>query len=216
MTSNRRSFLSTLASLTGIAALEGLAPRDAQAEPVLSKEWDLSWLDTMKGKHKQVFSAGNISRNQPLHVAVNYLDAHEEVYGLKFPQVNTIMGVSTTYPINATDAMWEKYELGRLWEVNDPNTKQPARRNVFLTPMSGLPGKVVSVQTLQSRGTVFWQCNNALTGAAMRIAREFNQPLDTVRADLLANLNPGVKLVPAHTMLLGLVQERGFTYEQIG
>ena len=38
----------------------------------------------------------------------------------------------------------------------------------------------------------------------------------TIRAELLAGLNPCVKLVPAHTMLLGLAQEHGCTYEQIG
>jgi hypothetical protein len=37
-----------------------------------------------------------------------------------------------------------------------------------------------------------------------------------VRAELIAALNPGVKVVPARTMLLGLAQARGFTYELIG
>ena len=36
---------------------------------------------------------------------------------------------------------------------------------------------------------------------------------DIVRADLLAGMMPGVHLVPAHTMLVGLAQEHGFTYE---
>ena len=31
-------------------------------------------------------------------------------------------------------------------------------------------------------------------------------------ADLLAGLNPGVRLVPSHVMAMGLVQERGVTY----
>jgi hypothetical protein len=36
-----------------------------------------------------------------------------------------------------------------------------------------------------------------------------------VRAELIAGFNPGVRLIPAHTMLLGLAQERGCTYEQL-
>jgi hypothetical protein len=36
-----------------------------------------------------------------------------------------------------------------------------------------------------------------------------------VRTDLLAGLNPGVRLVPAHTWAIGYVQERGFTYEKL-
>jgi hypothetical protein len=33
-----------------------------------------------------------------------------------------------------------------------------------------------------------------------------------VRADLIAGLNPGVRLVTSHVMAIGLVQERGVTY----
>ena len=35
------------------------------------------------------------------------------------------------------------------------------------------------------------------------------------RREFLTGLNPGVKLVPAHTLLVGLAQERGFTYEKV-
>ena len=38
---------------------------------------------------------------------------------------------------------------------------------------------------------------------------------DSVRAELIAGFVPGVKLVPAHTLLVGLVQERGFTYQRV-
>ena len=37
-------------------------------------------------------------------------------------------------------------------------------------------------------------------------------PFAEVRADLIAGLNPGVKLMPSHVMSLALAQERGFTY----
>ncbi len=36
-----------------------------------------------------------------------------------------------------------------------------------------------------------------------------------MRAALIGGLNPGVVLVPAHTMATGLIQERGFTYEKL-
>jgi len=40
------------------------------------------------------------------------------------------------------------------------------------------------------------------------------QSADRPPSPPLAGLNPGVRLVPAHTMMIGLVQERGFTYEK--
>jgi hypothetical protein len=48
-----------------------------------------------------------------------------------------------------------------------------------------------------------------------KLAAETGTPRQQVRADLVAGLNPGVKLVPAHTLLVGLAQERGFTYEKV-
>ena len=214
----RRSFLGALASITGL----GLASRDAfaAADDVAfagSSTWDLSWIKQLKGKHKQVFAVGNITDNLPLHVAVNYLDAHLEVFGLKYPDVNAVIGIARSgYPINAVDEIWAKYELGRRWEVKDPKTGEWAVRNVFMENMLAAPGKVVGVKPLLERGAVFWQCNNALGGVARILARETSQTPEAVRPELLAGLHPWVHLVPAHTMALGLVQEQGCTYEQIG
>ena len=56
--------------------------------------------------------------------------------------------------------------------------------------------KVVGVRPLQARGVIFWQCNNALTGHANRFAREMQLDPKQVREELIAGLNPGVKLVP--------------------
>jgi hypothetical protein len=218
--SDRRSFVASVASLVGLAAVgEGLDPAllDA-AEPAAtpSMPWDLSWLSKLRGKHKQVFGIGNLKGHQPLHVVVNWLDAHQEVFGLSYPNINAVVGIATSFPINASDALWAKYELGRLWELNDPDTGTWARRNVYLDAMPARPGKVVGVRPLQARGAIFWQCNNALDVVARRFARELGGSVEAIRAELLAGLNPGVKLVPAHTMVLGLAQERGCTYEQIG
>jgi hypothetical protein len=85
-------------------------------------------------------------------------------------------------------------------------TNKPAVRNIFFD------GGNVSIKALLARGTLFWQCNVALGGLAQQLADAMHLPLADVRADLIAGLNPDVRLVPSHVMALGLVQERGFTY----
>jgi len=65
---------------------------------------------------------------------------------------------------------------------------------------------------MQARGTVFWQCNVALGGVAQQLATAFKMPVAEVRAELIAGLNPGVRLMPSHVMALALAQEIGFTY----
>lgn len=215
---SRRSFVASLSTIAGALGLPASTSwaREPEARPHFS-EWDLGWLDSLKGKHRQVFSLGELSNGVGLSIVTNWLDAHEEVYGLKHPDVNAVIGIANrSFPINASDALWAKYELGKRYQVIDPDTDAPAIRNVFLPGRRNVLNKISGVQPLQARGTIFWQCNNALNGIASAFAKATNQPQDVVKAELVAGLNPGVKLVPAHTMLLGLAQERGCTYESIG
>jgi hypothetical protein len=206
----RRSFLTALASLSGVALA-----RPSLDAPV-SDTWDLSWLDQLKGRHKQVFAVGSLPDQLPLHIVANYLDAHREVFGLAFPDINTVVGIARRgFPINAQDALWTKYELGRRWQVKDPATGEWARRNIYWDAMPAPPGKVVGVKPLQARGTIFWQCNNALNNIVRDLSADTGQPAEALRAELIAGFNPGVRLIPAHTMLLGLAQEHGCTYEQL-
>jgi hypothetical protein len=62
---------------------------------------------------------------------------------------------------------------------------------------------------------VFIQCNVALQGAINGLAREFGKPQADMDAEVRAGLNPGVKIVPALTWAVGMLQERGFTYEKL-
>jgi hypothetical protein len=226
---DRRSFI---ARLTGLSALAFVSPlfggsrlEAEEMTPVVTKsDWDLSRLEDFKGKHRQVFDIGEreLSENSsapdasPLRVPRNYLNAHKEVFGLEHPAINTAVGIARpTYPINATDAIWLKYSLGERWKIKDLKTGTWATRNVFADPTLPLKDKGVSVQALQKRGTLFWQCNNSLLAIAGKLAEPMKMDASAIHAELVAGLLPGVKLVAAHTMAVGLVQERGFSYESI-
>jgi hypothetical protein len=219
---NRRSFLATLSALAGLAAARPLAAhvsiraRSTSPAGESSEEWDLRWLDELRGKHKQVFDVG--TSDGALHVVGNYLRAFREVFKLEYPQVNAVVGIAyTAFPVNASDALWEKYKLGERWKINHPRTGAPLTHNLFANVPPEAPPmfRDGSIPELKARGAIFWQCNNALEGVARELSRDTNQTFEAVRAELVAGLLPGVKLVPAHTMLLGLVQERGCTYEKI-
>jgi intracellular sulfur oxidation DsrE/DsrF family protein len=200
--------VSILASFAGFAAVH---PDEAGAQtPPATGQFDLSWLDQLKGQHKQVYDLGGFDLAddpRPLRFCKNFLDTFRDVYKLESPNINTAVGSSgSTMPMNVSDAMWQKYKLGERSKIIDPMTKQPAVRNIFLD------GSDVSIKAMQARGTIFWQCNVALTAQAQQIANAFQMPPAEVRADLIANFVPGVKLVPSHVMALALTQERGFSY----
>ncbi|MEZ5418249.1 MAG: hypothetical protein R2708_13000 [Vicinamibacterales bacterium] len=209
---NRRSFMSVLTSLAGAAAL---APaRTAAAQPAGAPTWDLKWVDDVKGTHMQVYDmadANPASAPPPLRLPRNYMDAFRDVMKKEFPDVRTFVGIAggPAFTLNVSDRIWEKYGLGERFKITDPATKAAAVRNIFMDEPT------LGVKALQARGTIFWQCNIALNSIAGQLASARKLPVDEVRADLAAGLNPGVKLVPSHVMALGLVQERGVTYVKL-
>jgi hypothetical protein len=211
---SRRSFISVLTSLAGVTAIQAASTQAAAQVPAASAQnWDLRWMDELKAQHKQVFDmadADPAAEPPPLRLPRNYLDGFRDVYKLEFSEVRTIVGISgRAFPVNASDLLWEKYALGERSKIIDPVTKKPAVRNIFMDDST------LGVRALQARGTIFWQCNIALNGIAQQLAQARQVSATEVRADLLAGLNPGVRLVPSHVMAMGLVQERGVTYVKI-
>jgi hypothetical protein len=216
----RRSFLT---GLTGLASATGVAlgARAAGAEPLaaqlrtgVSQKWDTTWLDQFKGRHKQLYDLmWHTLRPNTLNPPMFFFDIHREISGLDYADVNVVVGVNTSFALNASDALWAKFKLGERFDIKDSATGKPAVRNVYLG--TGKDDRRSSVRLLQSRGAVFIQCNVALSGAISSLASEFGQPLAETDAEVRAGLNPGVKIVPALTWAVGMLQERGFTYEKL-
>ena len=187
---SRRSFISVLASLAGVPAIEAATTQAAGQVPTgAAQNWDLRWIDDLKAPHKQVFDfadANPAAEPPPLRLPRNYLDGFRDVYKLEFPEVRTIVGISGhAFPVNASDRLWEKYALGERSKIVDPVTNKPAVRNIFMDDST------LGVRALQARGTVFWQCNIALNGIAQQLAKARQLSATEVRADLLAGLHMG-------------------------
>ncbi len=204
--------LTGLAAPPSLAAARGQPPTPAVAGPI-----DISWFDTFKGKHKQVFDLGSfdLSIDSPLRQPVNYFAGHREVSKLEPPvDINVLIAISHgAFPMNATDALWEKFQLGEHWNIKDPQSGKASTRNIFLGAATAPSG--ASVRGLQALGVVFWQCNFALGSIASQLAQKTGLKVEDIQTDLAAGLLPGVRLVPAHTWAIGFVQERGFTYEKL-
>jgi hypothetical protein len=206
--------MSVLTTFAGLSAIPtGSDEASAQVPATSVQNFDLRWIDELKGRHKQVFDMADTdpaAEPPPLRLPRNYLDAFRDIFKLEFQEVRTIVGISGhAFAVNASDRLWEKYALGERYKIIDPATKKPAVRNVFMDDAT------LGVKALQARGTIFWQCNIALNAIAQQLAQPRGLPPAEVRADLLAGLNPGVRLVPSHVMALGLVQEHGATYVKI-
>jgi len=214
-TAPRRTFLATMAGAAGAAVVAPFfSSEPLKAATAPKAPWDLAWLDQLDGKHRQLFEVGKLEDVPgPLHIVANYLNAWRDVYGLEYPEVDTVVSIAGSgFPVNANDSIWAKYKLADKWRLSDSAGKEGAMHNVFLeAPASD--AKRASVIALQSRGTIFCQCNNALQAIARDFAKASHEKVDKVYDELVAGLNPGVRLVPANTMLVGLAQEHGCAYE---
>lgn len=209
-----------------MALISPLSRLEAEEATPAAAPWDLAWIEKLNGKHKQVFDFGGrevggadvdvVGGQTPLRIVRNWLNAHKEVYGLEDTRLSAVVGIaSDAFPINATDAVWLKYGLGEKWKIKDSRTGTWAVRNLFADQASPITDKSTSVQAMMKRGVVFWQCNNALNGIVQMLATSMKMEVPAVREELVTGLMPGVHLVPAHTMAIGLVQEKGCTYEAL-
>jgi hypothetical protein len=184
-------------------------------DPEKTNAWDMSWLTHITGHHKQVYDIAVLGDGQGLRTIRNYLNAYRDAFHLNPPEVTAVAAMVNSGHINFSDAIWGKYGFGEETKTKDPHTQEWVTRNVFRRADAGEPMADFTVEALQARGVIFWQCNNALKGLTRRLASKMQMASDLVRAELIAGLLPGVYLVPAHTLAIGLAQEHGCTYEAI-
>ena len=223
--SERREFLETLA-LSSVALAVGAcatasSPSQAPlpAAPPAAKEgpWDSSWLDQLTAKHKQIFDVSAYADGGGLFYAKNYFNAHRDAFGTSYPDVQAVLGIhGDAYPIVFQDAVWAKYDFGRRVKAKDPRTGKPALRNVLWQPREGEEMYEYSINALQPRGAKFILCNNVLRFVTRTLAGETRSTYDATRAELVAGLLPGVTVVPAMVVALGMAQERGCAYVYAG
>lgn len=204
--SARRRFLAQLSG--GIAAFAGLsAPATAQRASSAITDPDDAWMQRAQGEHRQLFHAVTPADGLAMLMAMNFLDVYGSDYGASPGHVSAVIGVhGSALPIGLSDAAWDKYELGKRINVNDPDTKEPARRNVFAV------GGPISIDTAMRRGVVLLVCNVALTLTARSLAAARSLPEAGVYDELKASIIPGAVLVPGLVVSMNRAQEKGFTY----
>ncbi len=143
-------------------------------------------------------------------MATNFLDVYGSAYGAPRDHVSAVIGVhGPALSIALNDDAWDRYELGKRVNVSDPDTKEPAKRNVFAV------GGPYSIDTAIARGIVLIVCNVALTLTAGSIARARSLVAADVYSDLKSSLIPGAILVPGLVVAISRAQEKGFTYIRV-
>jgi len=215
---HRRGFLGTVAASAAALGLGTLVPRDLVAQPVpAGPEVDDpqldAWLGKITGAHKQVYDMPEFNNGVGFIWSRVFYMTNQET-GVPESDVNVVLVLRhDAVAFAMKDAMWAKYKLGEMTKVTDPKTKAPAVRNIFYNMPAGdqmLPG--MSIDGLMASGALFGACNMAIKVSSMQLAQKMNMPAEDIAADMIANLIPGVQVVPSGVWAVNRVQERGCTY----
>jgi intracellular sulfur oxidation DsrE/DsrF family protein len=215
---HRRGFLGSMAASAAALGLGGLVPRGLAAEagpagPQANDPQLDAWLNKIHGAHKQVYDVPEFNNGFGfIWSRVFYLTNQET--GVPESDVSVVLVLrhnAVAFAMN--DAMWAKYKLGEMANVTDPKTKAPATRNTFYKMANEdqiLPG--MSIDGLMASGTLVGACNMAIKVGSQELAKKMTMPAEDIAKDMIANLIPGVQLVPSGVWAVNRVQERGCTY----
>ncbi len=228
---HRRGFLGPMLAAAA-ASFPMTFTRKASAQAASPEDW----ISDLKGKHRCLFDFPQHRNGMPLWHMLNYLNSYAVAYKAPAGQVGAVgtfygLGGASSIPLAFNDAMWEKYGLGEYTGLRDA-AGTPYTRNVFARPtkddvhllmqliqsppipaLAGvMPG--LGIENLQKMGAKFLLCANALHGWSLELeAREKGKATDIEKA-LLANVLPGVAVIPAMVIAIEKAQESGIRYNR--
>jgi hypothetical protein len=157
-----------------------------------------------------------------LRMPRNCLNGLHFGHGLPLDQIQIVLALNgRANMINYNDEMWRKYRIGEWAQVKDPNTGQPALRNIFYSKKTQYTSEDPSnddslyqdgsIEALQGRGIQFVSCHTATEEAAAALIAQNNLPAtrEEVARDLVAHAWPGVIIVPALAAAMAILQSVG-------
>jgi intracellular sulfur oxidation DsrE/DsrF family protein len=143
-----------------------------------------------------------------------FLNTTNENYGTSDAD-NTVVIVlrHAGIPFGIQSPMWAKYKFGEFFKLNDGVTKEAAVRNTFAQVKPGeLPIPGMAVDELAAKGVLFGICNVALTIYSGMFAKQMGMQAETIKKEWIANLLPGVTVVPSGVIAVNRSQEKGCAY----
>ncbi len=238
----RRGFIGLLVAGAAAAAGSTFLSRNLGALPLSSPapsaapssaEWDMSWVDRLTGKHKQVFDSPEIVQGTALTQTRTWLNGYAAVYGAKPSEMSAVLVIRhAAIPMILNDAMWDELDLGNALADKDGDSK-PIPRTVLRDPVSGAPARRnpflsrnmtgdakyamlnypnAGFDALMADGVIVLGCDLALRRPIGMIMRREKVDNATARAKVLANILPGVIIMPSGIFATSRAQEAGCTF----
>jgi len=217
---HRRGFLGRVAAGAAALGLGGMVPALAAATPrpdgsgaSANPEFE-AWLNKITGKHKMIFDVPEPNDGFVFAWARVLLNTTNETYGTNDGDNSVVIVLRHAgIPFAMESAMWSKYKFGEAFKITDAATKGPAVRHPLIHLKPGdapIPG--MGTDELITKGVLVGVCNIALTFYSMRLASDMGMQAEAIKKDWVANLLPGVQVVPSGVIAVNRTQEKGCAY----
>lgn len=220
---NRRNFLGTIASGAAAIGLTSIAPSisafagEAKFDPKVYGDPE-EMFKKINGKHRVVFDSPHPHEIYPFAWPRVFLLTNEATGTANKDCSVVVVLRHSSIGYAMEDKVWAKYELGKLFEANDPETGKPATRNPFWKPRPGaykVPGVgelLIGVNQLQENGVQFCVCAAAINVYSAITAQAMNIKHEDVKNDFTNAILPGIQPVPSGVWALGRAQEKQCAY----
>jgi len=211
-TLHRRGLLAALGAAVGALAI-GTRRVAAQApaptfRPVFHAQDD--WLEKIPGKHRVVVDVTSaVGVTDALRFVGNIYEGNRAAYGVE--QADLAIVVILRHSATAfgySDAVWAKHgkALAEATSYTGPAGTEP-KSNPFYTANT--------LEGLMKRGVQFAVCGTASRGISRRLAGTGGDA-EAVFKEMVANLIPSSRIVPAGVIALTRAQEHGYSVLHVG
>jgi intracellular sulfur oxidation DsrE/DsrF family protein len=214
LTSRRREFLSGVATLGAVIGLAELSAPTHAAESGGATDDFAKWLDSIGGKHRQVFDAPRSNEGLPLIYAFVFLLTGMQGFAVPENELGVAIVLRhEAIPLAFNDALWSKYRLGEVFKIDDPATNAPSTRNFFANSRPGdLVAPDAAIDRLIARGVRVGVCGMAIHVFSGMVAKKMGMVPDEVQKEWIAGLVPGAVVVPSGVVAVNGAQARGCAY----
>ncbi|MES1216695.1 MAG: hypothetical protein ABUT20_14365 [Bacteroidota bacterium] len=230
---SRRGFLGSIAAGTtalGISAIA--APLTLHAEPTPQHNADDpdAWFNQIKGKHRIAFDVTKPHEIFPFAWPKVFLLTNQATGSSPKDCSVVVILRHDGIPYAFQDSMWAKYkfgeffkagELGRGFVAADAATAAATRNPIwkpklgdFVAP--GLGPVAIGINDLQADGVMFCICDVAMTVYSNVIGGSMKMDPAEVKKEWIANLIPGVQVVPSGIWAVGRAQEHNCAIVGVG
>ncbi len=219
MLTPRRDFLgwlggSALFASTGHPLRVPHPDSNSTLKPIVT-DFDMSWVDRVKGSHRAVFDSPGIGEGAALFRAVVWKQQYKQIYGTEPSDMTAVLVLRHEGIVLAMDdAFWAEFDVGKEHKLNDPDGKKWAKTNPILTLPPDRPPQWAdfTLAKFQADGGIVLACDIAFGDLVDQYKTKGKLSDEDARKVAITHLAPGVILQPSGVFAALRAQEAGCQY----